>query len=54
MKVIIQIPCWNEEESLPATLAALPRELEGVAPADLMRRVTRHADYRGWMEDFLT
>ena len=31
-----------------------PGELEGVAPADLMRRVTRNADYRGWMEDFLT
>lgn len=30
MKVIIQIPCLNEEESLPITLAALPRELEGV------------------------
>jgi glycosyltransferase involved in cell wall biosynthesis len=30
MKVIIQIPCHNEEESLPATLAALPRALAGV------------------------
>ena len=30
MKLIIQIPCFNEEESLPATLAALPRELSGV------------------------
>ncbi|MBL4850245.1 MAG: glycosyltransferase family 2 protein [Planctomycetes bacterium] len=30
MKVIIQIPCWNEEASLPATYAALPRELPGV------------------------
>ena len=31
-----------------------PGELAGVAPADLMRRVTRDADYRAWMEDFLT
>ena len=31
-----------------------PGELEGVAPADLMRRVTRDADYRAWMDDFLT
>ena len=31
-----------------------PGELEGVAPPDLMRRVTRDADYRGWMEEFLS
>jgi glycosyltransferase involved in cell wall biosynthesis len=30
MKLIIQIPCFNEAEQLPATLADLPRELEGV------------------------
>lgn len=30
MKVIIQIPCFNEEESLPVTLAELPRQLVGV------------------------
>jgi len=29
MKLIIQIPCFNEEESLPVTLADLPRELPG-------------------------
>ncbi len=29
MKLIIQIPCLNEEETLPATLGDLPRELEG-------------------------
>lgn len=28
-KLIIQIPCFNEEDALPATLAALPREVEG-------------------------
>ena len=30
MKLIIQIPCLNEEQTLPATLADLPRELPGV------------------------
>ena len=30
MKVFIQIPCLNEAEFLPATLAELPRELPGV------------------------
>ncbi|WP_420605557.1 glycosyltransferase family 2 protein [Novosphingopyxis sp.] len=30
MKLVIQIPCYNEEEALPAALADLPRELEGV------------------------
>ena len=30
MKVIIQIPCFNEAETLPRVLADLPRELPGV------------------------
>jgi glycosyltransferase involved in cell wall biosynthesis len=30
MKLIIQIPCLDEEETLPATLADLPRSLDGV------------------------
>lgn len=29
-KLIIQIPCYNEAESLPATLADLPRQVSGV------------------------
>lgn len=29
MKLIIQIPCLNEEDQLPVTLAALPREVAG-------------------------
>ncbi len=29
MKLIIQIPCWNEEEQLPGTLRDLPREVPG-------------------------
>ena len=30
MKAIIQIPCLNEQETLPATLADLPREIDGI------------------------
>ena len=30
MKLIIQIPCFNEAPQLPATLADLPREVAGV------------------------
>ena len=30
MKLIIQIPCFNEAEQLPTTLADLPREVPGV------------------------
>ena len=29
MKLIIQIPCYNEEETLPITLASLPRQVPG-------------------------
>lgn len=34
MKLIIQIPCFNEESSLPLTLAALPRALPGFAKVE--------------------
>ena len=30
MKLIIQIPCLNEEESLPKTLADLPKSIDGI------------------------
>lgn len=30
MKLIIQIPCLNEEETLPTTLAELPRKIDGI------------------------
>src|ERR1700755_1933323 len=30
MKLIIQIPCLNEEETLPVTLRDLPREVPGL------------------------
>lgn len=30
MKLVIQIPCYNEEEFLPLTLATMPRQIEGI------------------------
>lgn len=36
MKLVIQIPCLNEEETLPATLAALPRRVEGVDEIEIV------------------
>ncbi len=30
MKLIIQIPCYNEEETLPAVLADIPAHIEGI------------------------
>ncbi len=34
VKLIIQIPCYNEEQSLPITLQALPRELPGCSSVE--------------------
>jgi glycosyltransferase involved in cell wall biosynthesis len=34
MKLIIQIPCLNEEATLPATLADLPREVDGITDVE--------------------
>ncbi len=34
MKLIIQIPCYNEEDVLPKTLAQLPRELPGISSVE--------------------
>ncbi|MEO8360204.1 MAG: glycosyltransferase family 2 protein [Vicinamibacteria bacterium] len=30
MKLVVQIPCLNEEESLPSALKAIPRQIEGI------------------------
>lgn len=30
MKLVVQIPCLNEEETLPAVLASIPQEIPGV------------------------
>lgn len=36
MKVVIQIPCLNEAETLPVTLAALPRQIPGVDELEIV------------------
>ena len=36
MKLIIQIPCYNEEATLPVTLADLPREIEGIDTIEIL------------------
>ncbi|MDP9423514.1 MAG: glycosyltransferase family 2 protein [Pseudomonadota bacterium] len=36
MKLIIQIPCFNEAQSLPLTLAALPRTIPGVDQIEVL------------------
>ncbi|MGE4420697.1 MAG: glycosyltransferase family 2 protein [Pseudodesulfovibrio sp.] len=30
VKLVVQIPCYNEEHTLPATLADIPRQIDGV------------------------
>src|SRR5215510_10211124 len=36
MKLFIQIPCHNEETSLPVAFAALPKELPGVSSVEVL------------------
>ena len=36
MKLVIQIPCFNEESHLPATLADLPRSVPGIAAIEVL------------------
>ena len=36
MKLIIQVPCYNEGDTLEATLAALPRTVEGVDAIEVL------------------
>jgi glycosyltransferase involved in cell wall biosynthesis len=36
VKLIIQIPCLNEEQTLPATIADLPRQLPGIDQVELL------------------
>jgi glycosyltransferase involved in cell wall biosynthesis len=36
MKLIIQIPCLDEEATLPATIADLPREIPGIDEVELL------------------
>ena len=36
MKLVIQIPCFNEAESLPDTLKAIPRKIRGIDKVELL------------------
>ena len=36
MKLVIQIPCLDEEETLPETVAALPRSVRGIDEIDII------------------
>jgi glycosyltransferase involved in cell wall biosynthesis len=36
MKLIIQIPAWNEEKHLPEAIAALPREVDGFDAVEVL------------------
>ncbi|MEP1446560.1 MAG: glycosyltransferase family 2 protein [Paraglaciecola sp.] len=36
MKLIVQIPCFNEEETLPATFSDIPKQIDGVDLVEIM------------------
>src|SRR5512139_1347953 len=36
MKLIIQIPCFNEDATLPATLQGLPRQIPGIDKIEVL------------------
>ena len=51
-------PFWAGVNAVYETLKALrdgvqPKDLKGVAPPDLVKRVTREADYDRWTKEFL-
>jgi glycosyltransferase involved in cell wall biosynthesis len=36
MKLIVQIPCYNEEKTLPQTVADIPRRIEGIDTVEIL------------------
>ena len=36
MKLIVQIPCYNEEHTLPRTVAAIPRQIAGIDRVEIL------------------
>ena len=36
MKLIVQIPCLNEEDTLPATVKDIPREVPGIDKVEIL------------------
>ena len=36
MKLIIQIPCFNEEHTLPSTIRDLPKKIDGISAIEVL------------------
>lgn len=36
MKLVIQIPCYNEEKTLPETINSLPKKIEGISEIEIL------------------
>lgn len=36
MKLVIQIPCYNEEDTLPVTINALPKHIDGIDEIEIL------------------
>lgn len=36
MKLIVQIPCYNEEQTLPETVADIPRQIDGIDEVEIL------------------
>ena len=36
MRLIVQIPCYNEEETLPQTVRDIPRQIDGIDQVDIL------------------
>ena len=36
MRLIVQIPCFNEEETLPQTVADIPRQIDGIDSVEIL------------------
>jgi glycosyltransferase involved in cell wall biosynthesis len=36
LKLIVQVPCYNEEDSLPLVLASIPRQIDGVDQVEVL------------------
>ena len=36
MKLIVQIPCYNEEHTLPQTVADIPRQIPGIDTVEVL------------------
>lgn len=36
MKLIIQTPCYNEEDTLPQTVADIPKKIKGIDQVEIL------------------